>query len=266
MVKYDRNYIEKNIIFTVSYPNNIISHKNKLNEIIPLFKQFLANYSNNIKKYKKTFPFLTLDKFKIIHNLPEFHLFLYTKPFINHPFLIYGNLNRTYYKIVIPFGDKFGQTNLSALNHFIQFITKEEARLMLELLNKTIEIRLYNLITDNEFSILKCENIKPCRPYMLKVNKLKYPLSKKRKLIAQMGEIFESKGKILLKTYFDFLRSYDFVSARHFLGENKIKSNKFKYQSRLDNYFMTNSKIVGHLKIFILLYEIHKVFSDLLGK
>jgi hypothetical protein len=266
---YSRDYIEKNVIFKILYPINSRSRETKLKSIIPLFEKFLILYSAKLKKYSKNFPKLSVETFNIeknSRNENKFHIFIYTKPFNNHPFLVYGNTKLNYFNILLPFGDKIGQTNLIFYENILHLFTDEELEMLIILVNKTINVRYYNLIYTKEYSLLNCENIKICRNYMNKINKLGYGNEKKKKIIDEISVPYKIKAKIIISEYFKYLENYDFKKAYLFIGKGNIINSEFHNKPRIDNFFIKSKKIYGHLEILILLYKLREKIEFKLKK
>lgn len=256
IIKDPKTYINKNIIFSFRYSNYSLSSKEKIQSITPNFVLFLNIYSKNIKKHDKKFPNLKIDDIQIIRPTNRkniFYKFVFTQPYNNHPFLIYGNLNDNFYKIMMPFGEKIGQSNINIFSQYVDYLDIDDIIAMYTLLNRTINIRKKNIIQNPKFSIINCENIKGCYNKQLSLKKKNLPNRQKKILLNQNEDQFKLKGLEVLKKYFDLLEIKEYDSAEDFLTGKK---GKYSNQTRIDNFFKNKKTIMGHLKIFISLYQI----------
>jgi hypothetical protein len=263
VIKNPTNYINNNIIFQFRYTNPMLNSKEKIQSITPNFELFLNLYTKNIKKVDRKFPQLKIDSIQIIrpqYKKNIFYKFIYTQPFNNHPFLVYGDLNENTYKIMMPFGDKLGQSDINVFYQYVNFLNKDDKVAVYTLINRTINIRKKNILQNPKFSLLKCENIKGCINKTKSLNKKNYANYIKKKIQKENEEEYKQKALNLLKKYFDLLEINQFESAEDLLTG---KYGHFSNQSRIDNFFIGKKTIIGHLKIFISLY---KMYNEIIRK
>ena len=64
---------------------------------------------------------------------------------------------------------------------------------------------------------------------------------------------YEEKAIKFLQKYFTLLESRDYIEAFLFL---KGKNSKYFGRQRLDTFFVDTKGIIGHLEIFVSIYEI----------
>jgi hypothetical protein len=63
-------------------------------------------------------------------------------------------------------------------------------------------------------------------------------------------------GMELLNHYFTLLEQKNYSDAYDFLKGGKSKINKYYGKKRLNTFFKNNKSIMGHLEVFISLYEL----------
>lgn len=256
-----RHYINNNIIFTFASQKNQPENA-KITEVQNTFKLFLDIYCKGIRKYTKSFPQLRVDRTQLIkkpNNTNMFYMFIYTMPYNNHPFLVYGNLFKLKYKIIIPFGDKKGQINIGSIGKYIDYFTASEKIAIRTLLNRTIYIRKVNIIENNKYSLLACDKIKMCVRDINKIKKNnKLTASNKEQEMKKINNCYKTKGKYILNTYFNLLEKGKAYEAKYLLEGKGVARGK--YDITINKFFNGGRETIGHLKIFISLYEL---LSDL---
>ena len=201
---------------------------------------------------------MKIDSFKNEYNKNDknyFYTFLYTQPFNNHPFLIFGNLKERHFNISIPFGDKIGQINISFFHKVLPYFKRNELIVSSILLNRTIYIRNYNLIHNKRYSIYNCDKMTPCKKKIRELNNYKIPSKQKQEYKKQIENYYKKKGIELIKKYYKLLEKYEFNEAYEFLKGDK---GKYKGKTRLNTFFTNNKEVIGHLEIFISLYKLKK--------
>ena len=202
------------------------------------------------------FPDLTCshDKNESSINYPRFYIAIYTKPLNNHPFLIYGNLNQKTYHIVVPIGNKAGHLEIDSINNIAHHLKKEENYACRVLLNKTIIIRQKSILQNREYSLFKCGNIKECQKQIKLINRKRLSEKEKEKQIKRLEASFHNQASTMIKHYFKLLEMGKFQEAMEFL-----KGGKYTYyHNNLQNYFIKDRNLLGHLQIFISLYKMVK--------
>ena len=117
------------------------------------------------------------------------------------------------------------------------------------------------MIESKRFSLLKCENIKPCMA-RYRVIEAKRELTPQQKL-KEMGQWklhFENQAVYVLNLYFKLLDTRQYKEAYQFLkGEHTYA------QYNLSAFFYKSAGTIGHLEIFISIYEImHQVMDCIL--
>lgn len=256
-MKYNRDYIEKNIILKIHLTQE--ESRQKVKAIIPKIQNFIKIYSATIHKKYKSFPLLTFDTYKVEKNKKNnnvYYIYVYTKPLNNHPFLIEGNIHNDYFFIYVPFGEKHGQVDINTIMKLQDLFTANEIQGLYLLLLKIIEIRQHNIIANPQFSIFKCENIKNCAILLKNIKMNMYPPDKRREIAQKLAHPFIEKGKAIIINYFAMLNKYNFDDAYQYLGKSNNTKSKFWHKQRIDNYFINNRQIIGHLEIFISLYKL----------
>jgi hypothetical protein len=130
------------------------------------------------------------------------------------------------------------------------------------LLDKTIYIRKKGILDSRQFSLLDCSNISNCQKKMQEINKMQIGTTEKQELKAQYENAYLHKALDFLKYYFDLLSSKEYDEAWEFL-----KGNRGKYQGRqrLNTFFKNTRSIIGHLEIFVSLYEIFHMARERLS-
>lgn len=84
------------------------------------------------------------------------------------------------------------------------------------------------------------------------ISKRKKTVLEGKKEVKQLEDFYQKKSVTFLSKYFDLLEKADFNEAYLFL---KGKSSKYYKKQRLNTFFAKTKKIVGHLEIFITIYE-----------
>ena len=251
-----REYIDNNVIFKINYPSNKLTTRDRINSIIPQFKIFLEIYSKKIKKIDSKFPTLKLDEYDLNGGKNNtFYIYTYTRPFNNHPFLIFGDMSKSYYQILMPLGSEIGQIGTKILEKYLEFLNRIEIIAVAVLLNRTIKIRQVNITQDPRYSLFNCDQIKQCNTKLSEINKMKISSSQKDKIIIQYEKDYRSKAKLVLDHYFELLSDRKFDLAYDYLKGGKSKSSPYFGKTRINTFFYSNHKITGHLEIFIYLFK-----------
>ena len=250
-------------------------------------KLYLNDKATKIIKYHN--PNLELNhkqnKFIVYSHYPGFYFMIaYTLSHSNHPYLIYFNLDDKYVNILIPIGKDYQQININDYIDIIQTIdinpinhkTKTHHKYNINsptilvlaiytLLDETIIIRK-NGIVNSKYSILTCDTMTLCINKATEINKMKISENEKQKLYKKIYDYYMKKGFELLNNYFKLLESKNYSEAYSFLKGGNNQFDKYYGKTRLNNFFKNNKTIIGHLEIFISLYEIiHSVRLKLLN-
>jgi len=209
--------------------------------------------SRFIKHHNKNLEYNECNIFTVPY-LPKYiFIILYTKTNVNHPYLLYFKLDDILLNYLIPYGgDKF-QANYDKYYRNIQYGNKIETTAILTLLDKTIYIRKIGVFDSKQFSILRCYNISNCIKKMKELESMKISQSEKERLQQHYNDFYISKAIEFLKYYFYLLNNKLFNEAFLFLkGDDEM----YKKQ-RLNTFFIDDKIIIGHLEIFISLYELY---------
>ena len=84
--------------------------------------------------------------------------------------------------------------------------------------------------------------------------KKRIPEQEKQNVLSKYNEYYLNRAVGLLKIYFNLLESKNFEEAYLFLKGNNSK--KYFGKERLNTFFKNTKSIIGHLEIFITLYEL----------
>jgi len=250
------------IIHTDVYVNNNINYYKQL-ELYSLIKahQFIKYYNSYIEIHEC--------KLYTMSNLPTYiFTVIYTKTNTNHPYLLFYNLNDTTITFILPYGGEYNQIDKITYYNAILEANMVEATAILILLEKTIFIRKYAIIESNQFSLINCNNISNCVKKMNEIDNMNLSSESKEKLKIQYNDFYLHKALDFLKYYFTLLEDNKLYDAQLFLkvdkyntrdtntnNNNNKKYYKYKKQ-RLDTFFNNTKQIIGHLEIFISLYEL----------
>jgi hypothetical protein len=234
------NYANKIRKYMISRANQFISHHNKYLE----FKEY--------EIYQVPF-------------LSERYLFaiVLTKTNTNHPYLMFLNLDETNITFLIPFGKDYKQADLDLYESSIDEATIPELTAIYILLEKTIYIRKKGILDSKQFSLIQCSNISNCVKKYHEIDRMTVSATDKLELKTRYREYYQHKALDFLKYYFDILDIKEYDEAWEFLKGN---DSKYHGKQRLNTFFKSTKSIIGHLEIFIILYEIfHSSRKKLFG-
>jgi hypothetical protein len=212
--------------------------------------QFIQYHNKNLE-YKEsqiyTLPFLPRYLFLVI----------LTKINTNHPYLLYVNLDDNTLNFLIPFGNEQKQANLLEYFETIVDCNIPDLAAIYILVEKTVYIRKYGII-NSQYSLIDCSNISNCIKRMRDIDKERISTNQKLILKKKYNEYYLNKAVNILKKYFDILEAKDYEEARLFLKESRGYRGTSKYfgKERLDTFFKSTKTIIGHLEIFIIMYEL----------
>jgi hypothetical protein len=226
---------------------------------------------NAVKLIRKGWPSLEVVDYKY-HEAPKYIPGLYiatliTRPESNHPFIIFAMANKPYIYLLTPFGKARDQIDINdymvlADSRFISEMTRAEYYAIFVMLAEMVNIRRRELIESDRYSLLKCENIKQCMVrYRTLTRKRGGSPNEKAKEMKQWVVYYEKKAAVFLTKYFRLLEDRNYDEAWRFL-----KGNKGSYfgRQRLNTFFVQSSSIIGHLEIFISIYELMHRIIDLI--
>ncbi len=190
---------------------------------------------------------------------------LITAPNKNHPVVAYATLDEPYIYMIRPFGKDKGQVGLNQFEDLLDAeyrdrMTPVEYYGLYLLFSESTRQRKLEMIFDDRHSLLKCSNIRPC---LLKLKAIqtdpKLKTSAARQAAAdKWREFFERQSIKMIETYFELLDEREYAVAYAFL---KSKGGK-KTIPRLDTFFVTSKAIIGHLQIFISIYQFMYTLVD----
>ena len=224
------------------------------------------NYNEKVQTYMtmKTNQFiqyhnktLTFDKYEI-YTLPFLPKYIFavisTKTNTNHPYLLFVNLDDKYLNFLIPFGKERKQADIDDYADAIDECTIPELLAIYILIEKSIYIRKSGVLISDQFKLLNCNNIANCVKHRNLIAKKRITEIEKQKILSKYNEYYLNRAVGLLKIYFNLLESKNFEEAYLFLKGNNSK--KYFGKERLNTFFKNTKSIIGHLEIFITLYEL----------
>jgi hypothetical protein len=244
---------------------------------------------------KVELPYLPITEYSIQKNINNLDSFIYivlkSKNSITHPFIVFANINSNHIFCLMSYGKdkKMGQYPLDDFEKLLNIkykdeITRHEYYALFLLFADSVRTRKIELITHDKYSLLNCSNIKQC---VATTNKLKrdaglvvkrtkkrgkggklgksiYP-SKLSKELRDKELYYKKKAISMLEKFFKMLDDGNFTEAFKFLKIERVKGKGDYFgKERLDTFFKSNRKLLGHLQIFIDLYQfIHLIVSRL---
>jgi hypothetical protein len=227
-------------------PNNTAILQTTKDYLALKAKQFINFHNKNldIKEYELyTFPAFPRYVFLVI----------LTKTNTNHPYGLFVNLDTKYLYFTIPFGGERKQADIDDYQFAITNGSIPEIAMIYILLEKTILIRKKAILTIGQFNLLDCKNITNCIKKKHEIGHMNISYSEKQALMNKYNEQYLNKAIDILKKYFSLLNEENYDEAFLFL---KGKSSKYFGKERVNTFFKNTKKIIGHLEIFILLYEL----------
>ena len=259
----------------------------KAQQIIKYHNQYLDfNINNiNVNSTKNVF---------ILDYIPRYvFMVAYTLSHTNHPYLIYFNLDDKFINVLIPIGREYQQANTEDYINVINSIvntnsqntksqkksktkkstyksskTSKHSKYNIErtenvalltaiyvLLDNTIKTRKYGILF-SKFSILTCENMTLCKQKMTEISKMTLQEYEKQTLYMKVQDYYRAIGIELLQNYFYLLEKKEYGKANDFLHGGHNKFSEYYSKTRLNTFFKNNKSILGHLEVFISLYEL----------
>lgn len=215
---------------------------------------------------KKERPYLEITDY-VFHQSPNkdiVYATITTKPNVNHPYLVFAHVQDSVMYLVNPFGKEIKEGQRS-IDDFVYLLKSKNKNKLSEhhfyavyiLFGESIRIRKKQILYSNRYGLLECSNIKLCQR---KMRTIKREVSKRTKTVVEgkkeqkvLEDFYQKKSVTFLSKFFDLLEKADYNEAYLFL---KGKSGKYFKKQRLDTFFAKTKKIVGHLEIFISIYEI----------
>lgn len=166
----------------------------------------------------------------------------------NHPFMVV-KLESKFVLLIYPLDVNVVQSI------DVSKFSQEECDVMFVFIHKNIYKRQDRLYSDQKYGLLRCDNIRNCHK---KIEELKMAKRGKSAKLARSIDMeidekkkwYTKKAVKKLDKYFEMLDNGDYREAFLFL---RGKKGKYKGKERLDTTFYE----IGHLHIFISLYEIY---------
>jgi len=244
----------KNIqIESNKYNNYNYNYNDKIKVYMDIKAQQFLQYHNKTLEYKES-------QVYTLSFLPNYIFLVFiTKTNTNHPYLFYINLNdnSNILNFLIPIGKERKQSDISEYVDSISICNTPDLSAIYILLEKTIYIRKYATL-NLRFNLLDCANITNCIIKMRSIDKSRITTSQKMELKNKYNEYYINKALNILKKYFDMLENKDYDEAQLFLKGSSGYRYKTKYfgKERLNTFFKNTKIIIGHLEIFIVMYQL----------
>jgi hypothetical protein len=282
--------------------NNFLENKKKLFRLIKspelLNISIINKFNNNkekIKSYiaykgleylKEEIPYLLITDYSFQKSISKLESYIFVilknKNILTHPFVVFANINTNEIYFLMSYGKdkKMGQYQLDLYEEILSekwkyMITTAEYYAMYLLLADSIQTRKNDIITNDRYSLLKCSNITQCVVATRKIKKENRDKSTISNLIKEKELYYRKKAILALTKFFNLLDKAQFEEAFKYLKIEKIKKghgrgriikkNSYFGKERLDTFFKNNRKLLGHLQIFIDLYQfIHLLVSRII--
>ena len=220
----------------------------------------LVEYAVQLVKYHN--PELAAKKYDISYH-PKYDQWVYvtvcTSPNLNHPYVIFADLSSDIINMVIPYGNEQKQAPMQEIPTVIKYCNVMEKYALYIAILKSIDMRKSAILDSDQYGLLKCENISNCSKKFNEIKKMKVSKDHKIEMVKECQRYYIAKAIAFLKIYFNFLTAGDYNEARDFL-----KGDKGKYfgKQRLNTFFKNSKAIIGHLHIFIPLYQYGAILSQ----
>ena len=280
----------ENIISQITLPNG--SGTASINDKI---KAYLNIKASHIIKYHNPYLEFNINNNNIyaqntvlmLDYLPRYvFMIAYTISHVNHPYLIYFNLDEKHINVLIPLGKDYRQADTQYYINVINEITisKNHTKNHIKnhtknhtttnnsnpsnvallagcyiFLKDTLKTRV-NGILYSQYSILTCENMTLCHNKMTELNNLlknsKLSETEYKQKYKTHQEYYMKIGVELLQKYFNFLDKKNYSEAYELLKGGTNKFSDYYGKTRLNTFFRNNKTIIGHLEVFISLYEL----------
>lgn len=225
---------------------------------IPVFITLKA-----IQAIKILFPNVTVSDYKF-HNAPAelrprgvHFASIFTVPETNHPLVVFAMQKDTNIYIVRPYGRAEGHVDINTFESFaearyINEMSTIEYYALFLLFEESMRIRKKEIIVSDRYSLIDCNNIKQCRLKFDQISKANMTVAEKRKAYDYYNEYYKKKAVAFLLKYFTLLEQQKYTEAFNFL---RGKNSDYFGKQRLDTFFIDSKGIVGHLQIFITIYQ-----------
>ena len=213
----------------------------------------MVEYAIQLIKYHN--PQLATKKYEISthpKNPQWYYITITTSPNLNHPYVIFADTASNIISMLIPYGVEQKQAPMQEIPNIIPLCTYMEKYALYLAIVKSIDMRKSAILESDQYNLLKCENISNCLKKFREILKMKVSKDQKSIMIKEYQSYYYKKAVAFLKLYFDMLTVGNYGEAREFL-----KGDKGKYfgKQRLNTFFKNSKAIIGHLHIFIPLYQ-----------
>jgi hypothetical protein len=269
----------ENIISQIKLPNGSSNINEKIkaylnikaSQIIKYHNPYLDFNINNNNMYAQN-SVLMLDY------VPRYvFMIAYTITHLNHPYLIYFNLDDKYINVLIPLGKDYKQADTQYYINVINEIslsknhtknhTKTSKIHMSNMSNTALLAGCYVFLKDtlktringilySQYSILTCDNMTLCHNKLNELSHSKLSESEYKQKYKQYQEYYMKIGIELLQKYFTLLDKKNYSEAYELLKGGVNKFSTYYGKTRLNTFFRNNKTIIGHLEVFISLYEL----------
>lgn len=232
----------------------VIKQVSEGNDFITKLKIYMTSRANQfITLHNKYLEFKEYEIYKSAIQPHYIYAIIITKTNVNHPYIMFLDINSNYITFLIPFGKDYKQADFDTYQSAISECNNAELEAIYLLFDKTIFIRKKGILDSRQFSLLDCNNITNCQKKMREIEKMQIGYTEKQELKARYIDGYLHKALDFLKYYFDLLDSKEYIEAWEFL---KGTRGKYQGQQRLNTFFKNTKSIIGHLEIFVALYEI----------
>lgn len=258
-------YVLEKLVNTTFY-KKFNGDKKKINKYILM---------EGLKKLNKRYSKIFIKEYTIYDDIALNNTFiiLKCKSSMTHPFIVFADHHTNYIKLYLSYGkDRYlGQLDLDFFEKLLSdkykhLLTKDEYYSLYIMFLDSIYTRKNELINNDKYSLLKCHNIKQCITTTRTIKKNnKLSKTQKTNLIKEKELYYKKKALNVLEKFFTMLDKEQFEDAYKFLKVDKvkkgthkgkiIKQNEYFHKQRLDTFFKSNKKLIGHLQIFIDLYQ-----------
>jgi len=220
----------------------------------------LSEYAVQIMKYHN--PILANKKIKMkTHpkNPQLLYLIISTSPNINHPYVFFADMKTNILNMLIPFGIEQKQAPMKEIINIIPICSiMEKYALYLSIL-ESIDLRKKAMLESDQYNLLKCSNISNCMRKFNEIKNMKISKNEKSELMKKYQKYYYEKAIKFLRIYFEYLTNNNYKEARDFLRGD---SGQYFGRERLNTFFKNTKSLIGHLEIFIPLYEIGAILNS----
>lgn len=232
---------------------------------IPIFITLKA-----IQAIKILFPNVTVNDYKF-HEAPAelrtrgvHFASIFTVPEANHPLVAFALQKDTNIYIVRPYGRAEGHVDINVFEAFAEAryldeMSSIEYYALFLLFEESMRIRKKEIIISDRYSLIDCNNIKQCRLKFDQIAKANMSTAEKKKAYEYYHEYYKKKAVTFLLKYFTLLEEQKYNDAYNFL---RGKNSEYFGKQRLDTFFIDSKGIVGHLQIFITIYQFMYALID----